>query len=61
MAYLELRLNDLKCEALKDFADGGMKGEGLMSGIAALVNDTRDSLARIAEGTVASGRENQGQ
>jgi hypothetical protein len=25
-----------------------MKGEGLMSGIAALVNDTRDSLARIA-------------
>jgi hypothetical protein len=47
LAFLEGRLNDLKCEALKDFADGGMKGEGLMSGIAALVNDTRDSLAHM--------------
>jgi hypothetical protein len=37
--------------ALKDFADGGMKGEGLMSGIAALVNDTRDSLGRIPAGS----------
>ena len=56
MVYLEHRLNDLKCEALKDFADGGMKGEGLMSGIAALVNDTRDSLGRIADGTVGGGK-----
>jgi hypothetical protein len=54
LAFLEGRLNDLKCEALKDFADGGMKGEGLMSGIAALVNDTRDSLARMTDGTARS-------
>ena len=46
MAYLEDRLTDLKCEAVKDFAEGGLKGEGLMAGIAALVNDTRDSLAQ---------------
>ena len=43
MAYLENRLTDLKCEAVKDFAEGGLKGEGLMAGIVALVNDTRDS------------------
>jgi hypothetical protein len=46
--YLEDRLTDLKCEAVKDFAEGGLKGEGLMAGIVALVNDTRDSLARVA-------------
>ena len=45
MAYLENRLTDLKCEAVKDFAEGGLKGEGLMAGIVALVNDTRDSSA----------------
>jgi hypothetical protein len=33
-----------------------MKGEGLMSGIAALVNDTRDTLGRIADGTVSAGK-----
>jgi TRAP-type uncharacterized transport system substrate-binding protein len=46
-AYLEERLMDLKCRALQDFANGGLKGEGLMSGIVSLVNDTRASLARL--------------
>jgi hypothetical protein len=43
--YLEAKLNDLKCRAVMDFADGGLKGEGLMHGIVALINDTRNSLA----------------
>ena len=47
-AYLEERLLDLKCRALQDFANGGLRGEGLMSGIVSLVNDTRASLARLA-------------
>ena len=46
--YLEDRLLDLKSQVLKDFAEGGLKGEGLMSGIIALVNDTRASLDRLA-------------
>jgi hypothetical protein len=46
-AYLEDRLLDLKSQALRDFADGGLKGEGLMSGIVSLVNDTRRSIDRI--------------
>ncbi len=46
-AYLEDRLLDLKSRALQDFANGGLKGEGLMSGIVSLVNDTRASLARL--------------
>jgi TRAP-type uncharacterized transport system substrate-binding protein len=45
--YLEGRLLDLKSHALKDFAEGGLKGEGLMSGIVSLVNDTRASLERL--------------
>jgi hypothetical protein len=44
-AYLLDRLDDLKSEAIRDFADGGLKGEGLLAGVAALVNDTRSSLA----------------
>src|SRR5207248_3817979 len=36
--YLEGKLLDLKSQALQDFAEGGLKGEGLMSGIVALVN-----------------------
>jgi hypothetical protein len=47
-AYLEERLMDLKSRALQDFANGGLTGEGLMSGIVSLVNDTRESLARLA-------------
>jgi TRAP-type uncharacterized transport system substrate-binding protein len=46
-AYLEDRLLDLKSRALQDFASGGLTGEGLMSGIVSLVNDTRASLARL--------------
>jgi TRAP-type uncharacterized transport system substrate-binding protein len=46
-AYLEDRLLDLKSRALADFATGGLMGEGLMSGIVSLVNDTRASLARL--------------
>jgi TRAP-type uncharacterized transport system substrate-binding protein len=44
-SYLEGRLTTLKCAVLKDFAAGGLKGEGLMAGIIALINDTRESLA----------------
>jgi TRAP-type uncharacterized transport system substrate-binding protein len=44
-SHLEGRLTRLKCEVLKDFAAGGLKGEGLMAGIIALINDTRESLA----------------
>jgi TRAP-type uncharacterized transport system substrate-binding protein len=44
-AYLERRLTALKCKVLDDFAEGGLKGEGLMAGIIALINDTRESLA----------------
>ena len=44
-AELELRLSNLKCQVLEDFAEGGVKGEGLLAGIIALINDTRDSLA----------------
>jgi hypothetical protein len=47
-AYLEERLLDLKSRALQDFANGGLKGEGLMWGIVSLVNDTRCSLDRMA-------------
>ena len=54
--YLEDQLLDLKSQALKDFAEGGLKGEGLMSGIVSLVNDTRASLARLA-GDSGPGRE----
>jgi hypothetical protein len=46
-AYLEDRLLDLKSRALADFANGGLRGEGLMVGIVSLVNDTRASLARL--------------
>lgn len=43
--YLLDQLDDLKSEAIRDFADGGLKGEGLLAGVVALVNDTRSSLA----------------
>jgi hypothetical protein len=42
--YLMDQLDDLKSEAIRDFADGGLKGEGLLAGVVALVNDTRNSL-----------------
>ena len=43
--HLETRLSSLKCQVLEDFAEGGFKGEGLLAGIIALINDTRGSLA----------------
>jgi hypothetical protein len=46
-SYLEGRLTSLKCKVLEDFAAGGLKGEGLMAGIIALINDTRESLAGL--------------
>jgi hypothetical protein len=46
-SYLEERLTTLKCTVLKDFAEGGLRGEGLMAGIIALINDTRESLAEM--------------
>lgn len=47
-ANLEARLTALKCKVLEDFAEGGLKGEALMAGIIALINDTRGSLAGMA-------------
>ena len=44
-AYLLDQLDDLKSEAIRDFAEGGLKGEGLLAGVTALVNDTRNGLA----------------
>ena len=46
-AHLETRLSALKCRVVDDFAEGGLAGEGLMAGIVALINDTRESLARL--------------
>jgi len=51
-SHLEGRLTALKCKVLDDFADGGLRGEGLMAGIIALINDTRESLAGMV--TVAN-------
>ena len=48
--HLEGRLTTLKCKVLKDFAEGGLRGEGLMAGIIALINDTRESLAGMETG-----------
>jgi hypothetical protein len=44
-AYLLDLLDDLKSEAVRDFAEGGLRGEGLLAGVVALINDTRSSLA----------------
>jgi TRAP-type uncharacterized transport system substrate-binding protein len=49
-SYLEGRLTTLKCKVLEDFAAGGLRGEGLMAGIIALINDTRHSLAGMMTG-----------
>src|SRR5262249_5880004 len=51
-SHLARRLPALKCKALEDFAEGGLKGEGLMAGIIALISDTRESLA----GMVTAGK-----
>jgi hypothetical protein len=53
-SQLEGRLTTLKCKVLDDFAEGGLKGEGLMAGIIALINDTRESLAGMGGGAKGS-------
>jgi TRAP-type uncharacterized transport system substrate-binding protein len=55
-SHLEGRLTTLKCKVLKDFAEGGLKGEGLMAGIIALINDTRESLAGMVTAQNGAGR-----
>jgi TRAP-type uncharacterized transport system substrate-binding protein len=45
--HLETRLTRLKHDILNDFAEGGLQGEGLLAGLVALINDTRESLASI--------------
>jgi TRAP-type uncharacterized transport system substrate-binding protein len=55
-SHLEDRLTALKCKVLKDFAVGGLKGEGLMAGIIALINDTRLSLAAMVVGQNGAGQ-----
>jgi hypothetical protein len=43
--HLEMRLSALKCRVLAEFAEGGVKGEGSVTGIIAAINDTRSTLA----------------
>ncbi|HVK10185.1 MAG TPA: hypothetical protein VM597_15565, partial [Gemmataceae bacterium] len=45
--HLEVQLARLKHNAITDFAEGGLQGEGLLAGLIALLNDTRESLAAI--------------
>jgi hypothetical protein len=46
-AYLEAQLNTLKNAVLRDCAEGGLRGESLMMGILALINDTREALIEM--------------
>jgi TRAP-type uncharacterized transport system substrate-binding protein len=46
--YLEDRLLALKSRVFRDFAEGNLRGESLVSGIISLVNDTRNSLDRLS-------------
>ena len=46
--YLENRLLALKSKVFRDFAEGNLRGESLLSGIISLVNDTRNSLERLS-------------
>jgi hypothetical protein len=55
-SHLERRLAALKCKVLEDFAEGGLKGEGLMAGIIALINDTRESLAGMVTAPNGAGQ-----
>jgi TRAP-type uncharacterized transport system substrate-binding protein len=43
-SHLQGRLTELKCKVLEEFEAGGLRGEGLMAGIIALIYDTRESL-----------------
>src|SRR5262249_11406192 len=42
--HLETRLTQLKHDVVMEFAEGGLQGEGLLAGLIALINDTRESL-----------------
>jgi hypothetical protein len=53
--YLHKRLTALRCRVLDDFAEGGLMGEGLVTGIIAAINDTRSTLSL----ELASRREQQ--
>jgi TRAP-type uncharacterized transport system substrate-binding protein len=53
--HLEAQLSQLKSRALEDFAEGGLRGEGLMAGIIALINDTRNSLEHLDAGPPGPG------
>jgi hypothetical protein len=53
--YLQRRLSALRCRVLEDFTDGGLMGEGLVTGIIAAINDTRSTLPLA----LASRREQQ--
>src|SRR5262249_16391811 len=55
-SHLEGRLTKLKCEVLEDFAEGGLRGEGLMAGIIALINDTRESLRGMVTALTEAGQ-----
>jgi hypothetical protein len=42
--HLETRLTRLKHDVVEEFAEGGLQGEGLLAGLVALINDTREAL-----------------
>jgi hypothetical protein len=46
--YLEDRLLTLKSKVFRDFVEGNLRGESLLSGIISLVNDTRNSLEHLS-------------
>jgi hypothetical protein len=48
--HLETRLTQLKHDVIEEFAEGGLQGEGLLAGLIALINDTRESLLSMAAG-----------
>jgi len=45
--HLETRLTRLKHDVVEEFAEGGLQGEGLLAGLIALINDTRESLLSV--------------
>jgi TRAP-type uncharacterized transport system substrate-binding protein len=52
--YLDDRLLALKSRVFRDYAEGSLRRESLLSGIISLVNDTRNSLDRIATATATA-------
>jgi hypothetical protein len=45
--HLETRLTRLRHDVVEEFAEGGLQGEGLLAGLIALINDTRESLRNM--------------